>query len=161
MQEARGRAGGEHINHTCREHTCGCPMDPPARHAQQTHRSAKHTDFPARGRGPPTNVQTLHPNMYCKSHSRNPTQSPAQARWPIRTPASPCSASTVASEMAAAPHTMARYKVTPPAPTGPGIKPLAKALSEDGPLEVDPAHLVAILLPDAVSYTHLTLPRRG
>ena len=52
--------------------------------------------------------------------------------------------------MAAALATTARFKLTPPTPAGPGIKEIAKALKEDGSLVVEPAHLIAILLPDAL-----------
>ena len=46
--------------------------------------------------------------------------------------------------------TLSLYKIEPPTAAGRGIKDIAEALSEDGPLEVEPAHILNILMPDAL-----------
>ena len=49
--------------------------------------------------------------------------------------------------------TLPRYAIRAPGAAGATVKQRAEALSEDGPLEVGPAHLVPLLLPDAFGKT--------
>ena len=51
------------------------------------------------------------------------------------------------------PMTLPRYAIRAPGAAGATVKQRAEALSEDGPLEVGPAHLVPLLLPDAFGKT--------